>query len=153
MKDAVCEIYHVWFNSSMMHRTIISFAFNYNQVASTADLLNVPINLTDRKADDQRDGYIELLPDKRQIFENVWHKLVSSYTQVTPIVRHNEAQTGPSISVNSWYQYLYEYETVNLSTYTADKIESLKDFLERNTREMCDQVILQIQVDFTLNNI
>lgn len=109
-------------------------------MTSTADLLNMPINLTDRKADDQRDGYIELLP-YRQIFENVWRKLISRATQVMPIVRHNEAQTAPSIPVNSWYQYLYEYETVDLSTYPEDKIESLKDFLERYTDDMCDQVI------------
>lgn len=128
----------------MMHRAIVSFTFNYDQVTSTADLLNVPINLTDRKADDQRDGYIELLPDIRQIFENVRRKLVSRYTQVTPIVRHNEAQTAPSIPVNSWYQYLYEYETVDLSTYTEEKIESLKDFLKRYTDDMCDQVRSQI---------
>lgn len=139
-----CEIYCIAPAVDDAPSDIIYFAFNYDQVASTADLLNVPINLTDRKADDQRDGYIELLPDNRQIFENVWRKLVSRYTQVTPIVRHNEAQTGPSISVNSWYQYLYEYKTVDLSTYTEDKMESLKYFLERYTDDMCDQVMLQI---------
>lgn len=58
-----------------------------------------------------------------------------------PIVQHNEAQTAPSIPVNSWYQYQYEYETVDLSAYTEDKIESLKDFLERYTDDMCNQVI------------
>jgi len=104
----------------------------------------MPINLTDRKADDQRDGYIELLPNTRQIFENVRRKLVSRYTQVTPFIRHSEAQTTTSISVNSWYQYLYEYETVDLSTYTEDKIEALKYFLKLYTDEVCDQVILQI---------
>ncbi|XP_071554596.1 dynein axonemal intermediate chain 3 [Temnothorax nylanderi] len=122
------------------------------EVTSTADLLNVPINLTDRKADDQRDGYIELLPDNRQIFENVRRKLVSSYTQVTPIVRHNEAQTAPSIPVNSWYQYLYEYETVDLSTYTEEKIESLKDFLERYTSKMCDQILMNSTWDIYTND-
>ncbi|XP_011881910.1 PREDICTED: WD repeat-containing protein 63-like [Vollenhovia emeryi] len=122
------------------------------EVTSTADLLNVPVNLTDRKAADQRDGYVELLPDNRQIFENVRRKLVSRYTQVTPIVRHNEAQTAPSIPVNSWYQYLYEYETVDLSTYTEEKIESLKDFLERYTDEMCDQVLMNSTWDIYTND-
>ncbi|KYM99187.1 WD repeat-containing protein 63, partial [Cyphomyrmex costatus] len=122
------------------------------EVTSTADLLNVSINLTDRKADDQRDGYIELLPNSRQIFENVQRKLVSRYTQVTPIVRHNEAQTAPSISVNSWYQYLYEYETVDLSTYTEEKIESLKDFLERYTDDICDQVLMNSTWDIYTND-
>lgn len=120
--------------------TIVSFAFNCYQVTSTGDLLNMPVNLMDRKADDQKDGYIELLP-YRQIFENVWRKLVSRATQVMPIVQHNEAQTAPSIPVNSWYQYLYKYETIDLSTYTEDKIDSFKDFLQRYTDDMCDQVI------------
>ncbi|CAL1675051.1 unnamed protein product [Lasius platythorax] len=120
------------------------------EVTSTADLLNMPINLTDRKADDQRDGYIELLP-YRQIFENVWRKLISRATQVMPIVRHNEAQTAPSIPVNSWYQYLYEYETVDLSTYPEDKIESLKDFLERYTDDMCDQILMNSTWDIYTN--
>lgn len=115
----------------------------FDQVMSTADLLRVPINLMDRKANDQRDGYIELLP-YRQIFENVWRKLISRSTQVTPSVRHNEAQTAPSIPANSWFQYLYECEPVDLSTYAEEKIDSLKDFLRRYTNEMCDQVTLQV---------
>ncbi|EZA61349.1 WD repeat-containing protein, partial [Ooceraea biroi] len=115
-------------------------------MVSTADLLNVPANLTDRKADEQRDGYIELLP-YRQTFENVWRKLVSRSTQVIPRVRHNEAQTGPSIPANSWFQYLYEYETVDLSTYPEDKIDSLKDFLRRCTDEMCDQILMNSMWD------
>ncbi|XP_018315857.1 WD repeat-containing protein 63 [Mycetomoellerius zeteki] len=122
------------------------------EVTSTVDLLNVPINLTDRKADDQRDGYIELLPNILQIFENVRRKLVSRYTQVTPIIRHNEAQTAPSISVNSWYQYLYEYETVDLSTYAEEKIESLKDFLKRYTDDMCDRVLMNSTWDIYTND-
>ncbi|XP_072755776.1 dynein axonemal intermediate chain 3 [Anoplolepis gracilipes] len=121
------------------------------EVTSTANLLNVSVNLTDRKADDQRDGYIELLP-YRQIFENVWRKLVSRATQVIPMVQHNEAQTAPSISVNSWYQYLYEYETIDLSTYTEDKIDSLKDFLERYTDDMCDQILMNSTWDIYTND-
>jgi len=108
-------------------------------VRSTADLLNVPMDLTDRKADDQRDGYVELLP-YRQIFDNVWRKLVNKSMQVMPVMRHNEAQTGPLISANSWFQYLYEYETIDLSTYTEDQIDSFKDFLRRYTDDICDQV-------------
>lgn len=130
---------------------LISFIFNYDQAISTADLLNAPINLTDRKADDQRDGYMELLP-YQQIFENIRRKLVSRSTQVTPSVRHNEAQTAPSIPANSWFQYLYEYKTVDLSTYTEEKIDNLKDFLERYTGEMCDQVILRCCIFHLFHN-
>lgn len=120
-------------------------------MTTTGDLLNAPINLTDRKADDQRDGYIELLP-YRQIFENVRRKLVSRATQVTPTMRHNYAQTGPSISVNSWLQYLYKYEIEDLSTYSSEKIDSLRDFLSRYTDEMCDQVKSPVSI-FSKENI
>ncbi|XP_025154358.1 WD repeat-containing protein 63 [Harpegnathos saltator] len=113
------------------------------EVTSTADLLGLPINLADRRAGDQRDGYIELL-SYRQIFDNVWRKLVNRSTQVAPFVRHNEAQTASQISSNSWFQYLYEYETIDLSTYPEEKIDSLKDFLYRYTDDMCDQVIVVI---------
>ncbi|KAL0122712.1 hypothetical protein PUN28_007420 [Cardiocondyla obscurior] len=122
------------------------------EVLSTADLLNASINLTDRKVDDQADGYIELLPNNQQIFENVQRKLVSRYAQVTPSVRHNEAQTAPSIPVNSWHQYLYEYETVDLSTYTVDKIKSLKDFLKRYTGETCDRLLINSTWDIYTND-
>jgi len=100
----------------------------------------MPMDLTDRKADDQRDGYIELLP-YRQVFDNVWRKLVSKSMQVMPIMRHNQAQTGPVITANSWFQYLYEYRTIDLSTYTEDQTDSLKDFLRRYTEDVCDQVM------------
>ncbi|XP_067208138.1 dynein axonemal intermediate chain 3-like isoform X2 [Linepithema humile] len=121
------------------------------EAISTADLLNAPINLTDRKADDQRDGYMELLP-YQQIFENIRRKLVSRSTQVTPSVRHNEAQTAPSIPANSWFQYLYEYKTVDLSTYTEEKIDNLKDFLDRYTGEMCDQLLMNSTWDIYTND-
>ncbi|KAL6444357.1 hypothetical protein ACFW04_001911 [Cataglyphis niger] len=121
------------------------------EVTSKGDLLNMPVNLMDRKADDQRDGYIELLP-YRQIFENIWRKLVSRATQIMPIVQHNEAQTIPSIPVNSWYQYLYKYKTIDLSTYTEDKIDSFKEFLKRYTSDMCDQLLMNSTWDIYTND-
>ncbi|EFN76376.1 WD repeat-containing protein 63 [Harpegnathos saltator] len=121
------------------------------EVTSTADLLGLPINLADRRAGDQRDGYIELL-SYRQIFDNVWRKLVNRSTQVAPFVRHNEAQTASQISSNSWFQYLYEYETIDLSTYPEEKIDSLKDFLYRYTDDMCDQILMNSTWDIYTND-
>ncbi|XP_032679284.1 WD repeat-containing protein 63-like [Odontomachus brunneus] len=121
------------------------------EVTSTADLLGMPINLADRTTGDQRDGYIELLPH-RQIFDNVWRKLVSRSTQVTPFVRHNETQTASQISANSWFQYLYEYETIDLSTYPEEKIDSLKDFLYRYTEDMCNQISMNSTWDIYTND-
>ncbi|XP_046814339.1 dynein axonemal intermediate chain 3-like [Vespa crabro] len=109
------------------------------QVVSTANLLNVPMNLVDRRADDQRDGYIDLLP-YRQTFENVSRSTISRPTQVTPSIKDNDAQTPPSIPVNSWFQYQYEYKPIDISAFTEEDIENLTRFLRRYTDIICDQV-------------
>ncbi|XP_015191604.1 PREDICTED: WD repeat-containing protein 63-like [Polistes dominula] len=109
------------------------------KVVSTANLLNVPMNLVDRSADDQRDGYIDLLP-YRQTFENVSRNTISRSTQVTPSTKDNEAQTAPSIPANSWFQYRYEYEPIDISAFTEEDTDNLTRFLRRNTDIMCDQV-------------
>ncbi|XP_043505750.1 dynein axonemal intermediate chain 3-like, partial [Polistes fuscatus] len=109
------------------------------KVVSTANLLNVPMNLVDRSADDQRDGYIDLLP-YRQTFENVSRNTISRSTQVTPGTKDNEAQTEPSIPANSWFQYRYEYEPIDISAFTEEDTDNLTRFLRRNTDIMCDQV-------------
>ncbi|XP_014616644.1 PREDICTED: WD repeat-containing protein 63-like [Polistes canadensis] len=109
------------------------------KVVSTANLLNVPMNLVDRSADDQRDGYIDLLP-YRQTFENVSRNTISRSTQVTPGTKDNEAQTAPSIPANSWFQYRYEYKPIDISAFTEEDTDNLTRFLRRNTDTMCDQV-------------
>ncbi|KAI4488451.1 hypothetical protein M0802_011624 [Mischocyttarus mexicanus] len=109
------------------------------KVVSTANLLNVPMNLVDRRADDQRDGYIDLLP-YRQTFENVSRNTISRSTQVTPSTTDNEAQTAPSIPANSWFQYRYEYKPIDISAFTEEDTDNLTRFLRRNTDTMCDQV-------------
>ncbi|KAG7202748.1 hypothetical protein KM043_009919 [Ampulex compressa] len=121
------------------------------EVASTVDLLASPPNLVDRKADEQRDGYIELLP-YRQTFENVPRRLVSRTTQVAPETREGEAQTTPSIPANSWFQYRYEYQQIDLAACTEDQTESLKDFLRRYTDEMCEQTLLNATWDIYTND-
>ncbi|KAI4474391.1 hypothetical protein M0804_014883 [Polistes exclamans] len=109
------------------------------KVVSTANLLNVPMNLVDRSADDQRDGYIDLLP-YRQTFENVSRNTISRSTQVTPGTKDNEAQTAPSIPANSWFQYRYEYKPIDISAFTEEDTDNLTRFLRRNTDTMCDQL-------------
>ncbi|KAL2724882.1 dynein axonemal intermediate chain 3-like [Vespula maculifrons] len=109
------------------------------EVVSTANLLNVPMNLVDRRADDQRDGYIDLLP-YRQTFENVSRSTISRPTQVTPSIKDNDAQTAPSIPVNSSFQYQYEYKPIDISAFTEEDTENLTRFLRRYTDIICDQV-------------
>lgn len=109
------------------------------QLISTADLLNAQLQLEDRKVEDQRDGYVELLP-YRQTFENVSRKLIYKMTQVTPSVRETEIQTALSIPMNRWTQYLYEYQSPDISTFNEEQLESLRSFLHHFTDEICDEV-------------
>ncbi|KAK2582913.1 hypothetical protein KPH14_008980 [Odynerus spinipes] len=109
------------------------------ELVSTADLLEMPMNLVDRQADDQRDGYINLLP-YRQTFENVSQIMISKSTQVTPCTKDNDAQTAPSMPVNSWFQYGYEYKPIDIAAFTEEDTDDFKMFLRRYTNSMCDQV-------------
>ena len=106
---------------------------------STADLLNAELQLSDRNVDDQRDGYIELLP-YRQTFENVHRKLLYNATQVTPPPRDAGVQTALSVPMNCWTQYLYEYQSTDISRFNEDERESLRRFLRRFIDEVCDEV-------------
>lgn len=99
------------------------------------------MNLVDRRADDQRDGYIDLLP-YRQTFENVSRSTISRPTQVTPSIKDNDAQTAPSIPVNSSFQYQYEYKPIDISAFTEEDTENLTRFLRRYTDIICDQVCI-----------
>lgn len=109
----------------------------------TADVLNVPVQLEDREVKDVRDGYIELLP-YRQVFENISHKLLYGMIQVTPIVQEVGTQTELLVPTNCWIQYEYTYPASFLATFTTEKLESLKIFLDHYTDQMCDQVGLWI---------
>ncbi|CAK9811661.1 Dynein axonemal intermediate chain 3 [Anthophora plagiata] len=121
------------------------------EVVGTADVLNTVLDLEDRKVDDVRDGYIELLP-YRQTFKNVERKLIHIMTQVTPAVRDTEAQTALSVPTNCWVQYEYEYKSPDIAQFNEVQLESLKSFLERFTDKMCDQLLLNATWDIYTND-
>lgn len=106
-------------------------------------MLNAPIHFEDRKVDDVRDGYIELLP-YRQIFENIPRKLLYNETQITPEYRTVKIQTELSIPINRWVQYEYTYQRPDIKKFTPEEQESLKVFLRYFTDYICDQVSLYI---------
>ncbi|XP_026674816.1 WD repeat-containing protein 63-like [Ceratina calcarata] len=116
------------------------------EVIGTADVLNVQLNLVDRRVEDVRDGYIELLP-YRQTFENVSRKLLYNDTQVSPIVRNVKTQTVLSVPRNCWVQYEYTYESPDIASFTEEKLESLKGFLNRFTDHVCDQLMVNATWD------
>lgn len=109
------------------------------QVETTLDLLKVPIKLTDRNTDDQRDGYVELLP-YRQSFDNVTKTITSKGIQTGLALRENDAQTTPTMLVNSWFQYRYDHKTINTKAYNEDEKSAIKKFLDKFTDDMCDKV-------------
>ncbi|XP_053985463.1 dynein axonemal intermediate chain 3-like [Hylaeus volcanicus] len=121
------------------------------ELVSTADVLNASLDLEDRKADDQLDGYIELLP-YRQVFENVSRKLLYNATQVTPTMRDTKAQTALSMPTNSWNQYGYEYTSPDISTFSEEQRESFKSFLRRFTDEVCDEILINATWDIYTND-
>ncbi|KOC65332.1 WD repeat-containing protein 63, partial [Habropoda laboriosa] len=121
------------------------------EVVATADVLNVVLELEDRKVEDVRDGYIELLP-YRQTFESVQRKLIHNMTQVTPAVRDKEAQTALSVPTNCWVQYKYEYESPDIAKFNEEQLESLRSFLDRFTDKMCDQLLLNATWDIYTND-
>ncbi|XP_076231315.1 dynein axonemal intermediate chain 3 [Calliopsis andreniformis] len=121
------------------------------EFVSTADVLNAPVKVEDRKVDDQRDGYIELLP-YRQTFENVSRQLMYKMIQVTPAIQETKSQTVLSIPMNCWTQYLYEYQTPDISAFTEDQLESLKSFLHLFTDEICDELTVNATWDIYRND-
>ncbi|XP_043587489.1 dynein axonemal intermediate chain 3-like isoform X1 [Bombus pyrosoma] len=121
------------------------------EVIGTADIFNASFQFEDRKVDDVRDGYIELLP-YRQIFENIPRKLLSNTIQVTPDVRDVETQTALSVLTNCWVQYRYEYKSPDISKFTPDKVESLRSFLHRFSDYVCDQLLLNATWDIYTND-
>ncbi|PBC26120.1 WD repeat-containing protein [Apis cerana cerana] len=121
------------------------------ELVSTADVLNAPIHFEDRKVDDVRDGYIELLP-YRQIFENIPRKLLYNETQITPEYRTVKIQTELSIPINRWVQYEYTYQRPDIKKFTPEEQESLKVFLRYFTDYICDQLLVNATWDIYCND-
>ncbi|XP_076294598.1 dynein axonemal intermediate chain 3 [Lasioglossum baleicum] len=121
------------------------------EFVSTADVLNAELDLVDRTTDDQRDGYLELIP-YREVFQNISRRLICNATQVTPENRDAEAQTVISTPANRWSQYGYEYESPDISSFTEEQLEQLRNFLHHFTDEVCDEILLNATWDIYSND-
>ncbi|XP_008208358.1 WD repeat-containing protein 63-like isoform X1 [Nasonia vitripennis] len=73
------------------------------EVESTLDKPKAPSILTDRGCDDQRDGYVEILPG-REDFDNVTRFFVDKACAAAPTTAEDSAQTEISMRVNAWCQ-------------------------------------------------
>lgn len=74
-----------------------------------------PMRYTDanfgfRFADDVRDGYAELLPNKKHQIENIHRKMIDRSIQSGAMKVTEEQQTDPTFPTNAWSQYLYDME-------------------------------------------
>lgn len=63
-----------------------------------------------RFADDVRDGYAELLPNKKHPIENVQRRMIDRAIQSGSMKVTHEQQTDPTFPTNAWSQYLYDME-------------------------------------------
>jgi dynein intermediate chain 3, axonemal len=63
-----------------------------------------------RFADDVRDGYAELVPNKKHQIENVQRKMIDRSIQSGAIKVTEEQQTDPTFPTNAWSQYVYDME-------------------------------------------
>ncbi|XP_034941227.1 WD repeat-containing protein 63-like [Chelonus insularis] len=98
-----------------------------------------PKVLVNRNVEDQRDGYVELVPS-RQSFNNVSKRVVSRGDQANPATSDNEAQTTISAPINSWSQYLYDHKPIN--TYNEDEANAIQKFLNNNIDMICEELLL-----------
>ena len=74
------------------------------QIETTAKKLRAPKNLADRSSEDQRDGYVEILPRTGHEIEHVHSLKVDKASQIRPTSRSTEAQTLGNVAVNGCYQ-------------------------------------------------
>lgn len=97
------------------------------------------IKLVSRNAEDQRDGYVELV-GTRQSFNNVSRRLVSRGNQANPPTSDNEVQTTTKTPVDSWFQYSYDYTPINTTDFNKDLEQAARKFLDRYREFTCEQV-------------
>ena len=80
-----------------------------------------------RFSDDVRDGYVELLPDKKVKFSNVYRKMIDKSIQSGSLKVTGEQQTDPTFPTNAWSQYLYELEEVDTKSEDTETVASVEE--------------------------
>lgn len=123
------------------------------ELQSVYPMRNTSANFQYRFADDVRDGYAELLPDKKVNFENVYRKMVDRSVQSGASKITQEQQTDPTFPTNAWSQYLYELEepeTKDAETETMISVEEKKDeemplMLSRRKKSKEETLVEQIK--------
>ena len=93
----------------------------------------------DRDVDDQRDGYVKLIP-YRETFNNVRRSLINAANQAGSTFKNSETQTIMPFVINTWSQYLYEYTSIDISHFNDVQAERFKKFLEEYRGSICNEV-------------
>lgn len=111
------------------------------QVESSIDQLRAAIALTDRSSDDQRDGYVEIVP-RRETFTNVTRLLVDKALTVIPDKEQNETQTPTSMEVNFGCQCLLDREQEDVRELSIAERKNMEKFLKSRADEISEQVLI-----------
>ena len=121
---------------------------------TTVNQLKAPLKLADRLVDDQRDGYVEIVPH-REVFDNVGKVLVDRESKAVPQIKENESQTVIAHLVNSACQCTLDQETageaLNLSKPQVSK--RVKKFVESCVDDVVKEVRLYTIYFLLLNEI
>ena len=97
------------------------------------------MHLVNREVDDQRDGYVKIVP-YRETFENIPKALINSSNQLCLYSKESDSQTVIKSQINGWSQYLYEYTPVDISKISETQIEQIKKCLKQFDDDLYSQV-------------
>lgn len=103
-----------------------------------------------RFSDDVRDGYVELLPDKKVHFENIYRKMIDRAVQSGSSKVSGQQQTDPTFPTNAWSQYLYELEEPEVKGEDTETIASADEKKEEeisfmSMRKKKEEVIVEVK--------
>ncbi|KAJ8673532.1 hypothetical protein QAD02_004794, partial [Eretmocerus hayati] len=119
------------------------------EIETSINQLKAPISLTDRTSDNQRDGYVELVP-YRESFTNVMKVLVDQDAEVIALTRESPSQTEMALQVNSSCQCALDKEP-KAEPDTFDE-KQLKKFLEDRIDDVCEKIVANSKWDVYAND-
>jgi WD40 repeat protein len=124
------------------HRSLIEV-----EIESKYPILPFKIQFRLIKAEDLRDGYMELRPSDEAL-ATIFRRRVDAFVQVAPSVVANEAQTVCTYPRNSYTQYEYVLPEVDVE----DSEKYVKDFISENMESFCDILKVNGCIDLYSND-
>lgn len=120
------------------------------EVETDYPIMNPKIKFKMRKVEDARDGYAQIVPSARHTYVHVQRRRINAATQVSALVRSNEAQTICTFPSNAYSQYEYEY------TFDEKPSEECKqrihEYLTENADKLSDLLEVNGSINFYVND-